>query len=54
VTVDANEAAQNYKYAPASVGRAVQIRGTIDKSGILIASVVLHAKQNPAMWQSDR
>jgi hypothetical protein len=54
VTVDASEAVRNFKYAPASVGRAVQIRGTFDHAGTLNASVVLHAKQNPAMWQSDR
>jgi len=54
VTVDANEAARNFKYAPASVGRAVRVRGTLDKAGTLTAAVVMHAKQNPAMWQSDR
>jgi hypothetical protein len=54
VTVDAGGAARNYKYAPAAVGRAVRLRGTFDQAGTFNASIVLHAKQNPAMWPADR
>jgi hypothetical protein len=54
LTVDATIAVKEFNYAPPAVDNAVQVRGKLDESGVLNASIVLHAKKDPAMWLSDR
>jgi hypothetical protein len=54
IKVDAASAFANFKAAPPSVGHGILVRGTIDEAGVLNAETVLHAKDNPAMWQPDR
>ena len=54
LTIDATTAAREDQYAPPAVGRAVQVRGKFNEAGVFEASIVLHAKKDPAMWQSDR
>jgi hypothetical protein len=52
--IDAAAAIANFHAAPPSVGHGILVRGTIDEFGVLHADSVLHAKDNPAMWQPDR
>lgn len=52
--VDATDAQKASRFAPPEVGHALIARGTIDKSGVMQASVILHAKPSPALWPSDR
>jgi len=52
--VDASAADRHYRMAEPSVGRALIARGAFDALGILHADTILHALQNPKMWQPDR
>jgi len=52
--VDLSDAVRNANYVPPQAGHAVHARGTIDKSGLMHAVDVLHAKDRPAMWPGDR
>ncbi len=54
IMVDASQARANYRMAEPSIGHALLARGTYDASGVLTADTILHAKDNPAMWHSDR
>jgi hypothetical protein len=54
VRVDASLAQRTSRFAEPSVGNALIARGTFDKSGLLLADTILHAKDHPAMWPSDR
>lgn len=52
--INATDAQKTFRYAPPAVGHALIARGTLDKSGVMQASVILHAKDSPALWPSDR
>lgn len=54
IRIDASAAEQASRFAPPSVGHALTARGKFDKSGVLLADIILHAKDNPAMWPLDR
>jgi hypothetical protein len=54
VTVDALSAAKNFELAPPAVGHGVLVRGTYNKAGVMVASVVMHAKDHSALWLPDR
>lgn len=52
--IDATDAQKAPRFAAPSVGHALIARGTFDKSGVMQASAILHAKDHPALWPSDR
>ncbi|HLY07163.1 MAG TPA: hypothetical protein VKR31_15565, partial [Rhizomicrobium sp.] len=52
--INATDAQKTFHYAPPTVGHALIARGTLDKSGLMQASAILHAKDSPAIWPSDR
>jgi hypothetical protein len=52
--VDATAAFANFQAAPPSIGHGILVRGSIDDAGVMHAETLLHAKDNPAMWQPDR
>lgn len=52
--LDATDAKRLKRFAEPSVGHALIARGTFDKSGVLQASIVLHAKDHSALWPADR
>ncbi len=54
VTVDSSVAMRKFKAVEPSVGHALDVQGTLDASGVLKATLVLHAKDAPSMWQPDR
>jgi hypothetical protein len=54
IRIDANVAKRTAHFAEPSIGHALIARGTIDKSGLFTADTILHAKDHPAMWPSDR
>ena len=54
LTVDTTQAEKNFRMAEPSVGNGLLVRGTVDPTGIFRALVILHAKNNPAMWPADR
>ncbi len=52
--VDATSAFANFQAAPPSIGYGIMVRGTVDETGVVHAETLLHAKDNPAIWQPDR
>ncbi len=54
VTVDATQARKDHNLAPVSVGHGVLARGTYNGSGVMAASIVLHAKDHTTAWLPDR
>jgi len=54
LTVDATRAAAQHAKAQPELGKALVARGSYSPAGVLEASAVLHAKNNPAMWYPDR
>jgi hypothetical protein len=54
VQVETKPAQDAYHSAPLVVGRAVSVKGTADKAGLIHAEVVLRAKDSSAMWPPDR
>jgi hypothetical protein len=48
------DAVRNASYVPPEQGHAVHARGMIDKSGLMHARSLLHAKDRTAMWPADR
>jgi len=54
VTVDTLAAAQSHNFAEPAVGHGILVRGTYKTMTAMTADVVLHAKDHPGMWQSDR
>jgi hypothetical protein len=54
VTVDTLAAAQSHNLAEPRVGHGILVRGIYKTMSAMTADVVLHAKDHPAMWQSDR
>ncbi|MGH6877524.1 MAG: hypothetical protein ACREHV_09135, partial [Rhizomicrobium sp.] len=54
IRIDARAAQNASRFAEPAVGHALIARGTFDKSGVLQADTILHAKDHPAIWPSDR
>jgi outer membrane protein assembly factor BamB len=54
LTINSSLAEKNMLMASPSVNHAVIIRGHFDRNGTLIASSILHAKDNSALWWPDR
>jgi hypothetical protein len=54
VAVDGLAASKNFRLAPPSVGHGIDVQGTFNGAGVLVASLVLHAKDSPTMWFPDR
>jgi hypothetical protein len=52
--VDFSDAIRTSSYVPPQPGHAVHARGTIDKSGLMHAASILHAKDSSAIWPGDR
>lgn len=52
--IDATDAQKTFRFAEPSVAHALIARGTFDKSGVMQASTILHAKDSAALWPSDR
>ena len=52
--IDATDAEKTLHFAQPAVGHALIARGKFEKSGVLQASAILHAKDSPALWQADR
>ncbi len=54
VRLTATEALRKFMFAEPAIGHSLIARGTLDKSGVFQADVILHAKDRPAMWPPDR
>jgi hypothetical protein len=54
VTVEALSAAQKSDLVPPAVGHGVDVQGIFNTAGVLVASLVVHAKDHPSMWLPDR
>lgn len=54
IAVNFAEAQRRYRMAEPTVGHALVARGPYDKSGILLAHAIQHAKREPALWPPDR
>jgi hypothetical protein len=52
--IDATLAQKTFRFAEPAPGHALMARGTFDKSGVLEADAIYHAKDSPALWPSDR
>jgi hypothetical protein len=52
--IDATDAMRAFRFAEPSVNHALEARGNYDKSAVLQADIVLHAKDHPVMWPADR
>jgi len=52
--VDSSRAEAQHSKAQPNVGKALVARGTYSPAGVMEASAVLHAKNNPSMWYPDR
>jgi len=52
--VDASAARSGFDFAKPWVGHAMLARGTYAADGTMAASVIMHAKDHPVMWQADR
>jgi hypothetical protein len=54
VLVDATDAARGHHSVVLLVGSPVAVLGSYDRSGVLHATSVLHAKPSPQGWPADR
>jgi hypothetical protein len=54
VQVDAKPAMEAQRSAPLVVGRAVAVKGTVDKAGIFHAETLQRAKDSSILWPADR
>jgi hypothetical protein len=54
VQVDAKPAMEAQRSVPLVVGRAVAVKGTVDKAGILHAEILQRAKDSSILWPADR
>lgn len=53
MTVDPTTAQQSDLSVVLLVGEPVIVRGSLDASGVLHATAILHAKPQPALWPPD-
>lgn len=54
VQVDAKGAMEAQRSAPLVVGRAIAVKGTIDKAGVFHAEILQRAKDSSTLWPADR
>jgi len=54
IVVDFGKANAAFKMAEPSVGHGLIARGTLDQAGMMHASAILHAKDQPGLWPADR
>jgi len=54
VQVDTKPAMEAQRSAPLVVGRAISVKGTVDKAGILHAEVLQRVKDSSILWPADR
>jgi len=54
VQVDAKPAITAERSVTLIVGHAIQVKGALDKSGVLHAEIVQKAKDSPTIWPADR
>jgi hypothetical protein len=54
VQVDAKGAMKAQRSAPLVVGRAIAVKGTVDKAGVLHAEILQRAKDSSTLWPADR
>jgi hypothetical protein len=54
VQVDAAAAMQARQSAIVVVGRAIAADGTVDRKGVLHATLIQRIKDSPALWAADR
>ncbi|MGD0192089.1 MAG: hypothetical protein ABSD74_15220 [Rhizomicrobium sp.] len=54
VTIDSTQAESKSRMAQPSVGHALVARGAMTGAGVFKADTIMHAKNNPAIWQPDR
>ncbi|HEX4078937.1 MAG TPA: hypothetical protein VHX61_08710 [Rhizomicrobium sp.] len=54
VRIDATLARRSSHFAAPALGHALIAQGTFDRSGVLQAEAILHAKDHSALWPSDR
>jgi hypothetical protein len=54
VQVDAKPAMEAQRSAPLVVGRAVAVKGTVDKAGTFHAETLQRAKDSSILWPADR
>jgi hypothetical protein len=54
VQVDAKGAMEAQRSVPLVVGRAIAVKGTVDKAGVLHAEILQRAKDSSTLWPADR
>jgi hypothetical protein len=54
VQVDAKLAIEAQRSVPLVVGRALAVKGTVDKAGLLHAEILQRAKDSSILWPADR
>lgn len=54
VQVDTKPAMEAQRSAPLVVGRAIGVKGTVDKAGILHAEILQRVKDSSILWPADR
>ena len=54
VQVDAKAAMEAQRSVPLVVGRAIAVKGTVDKAGVVHAEMLQRAKDSVSMWPADR
>ena len=52
--VDAKPAMDAQRSVPLVVGRAIAVKGTVDKAGVLHADILQRAKDSSVLWPADR
>jgi hypothetical protein len=52
--IDAGLSQKTSHFAEPAVGHALIARGQFDKSGVLQANTILHAKDHSNLWPADR
>ena len=54
VQVDAKPAMEAQRSVPLVVGRAIAVKGTVDKTGVFHAEILQRAKDSSVLWPADR
>jgi hypothetical protein len=54
VQVDAKPAIAAERSVTLIVGSAIEVKGTVDKAGVLHAEILQKAKDSPTIWPADR
>jgi hypothetical protein len=54
VQVEAKSAIEAQRSVPLVIGRAIAVKGTVDKVGVLHAEIIQRAKESSILWPVDR